>query len=277
MERSAATAPGPAPSRAFAVGIGRAFGGALLFGLPLLMTMEMWALGLAMDRLRLCILLLSALPLLVGLSYYGGFEETPSLREDVRDALIAILVGTASSVVLLALFGALGPGRTPSEIVAMVALQAAPASVGALLARSQLGGGEREKKDPPYFGELFLMAVGALFLSLNIAPTEETVLIAAKMTPVRGILLALLSLAVMHAFVYVVEFHGQHARPKGHGFAAVFLRFTLVGYALALLMSVYMLWLFGRLDGTAPTEAALIAVVLGFPAAMGAASARLIL
>lgn len=277
MDASAATVRRSAPSRNFAVGLGRAFGGALLFGLPLLMTMEMWALGFAMDRLRLVLLLLSALPLLVGLSYYGGFEETPSLREDVRDALIAVLVGTASSAALLALFGAIGPGRTADEIVGAIALQAAPASVGALLARSQLGGGEREKKDPPYFGELFLMAVGALFLSLNIAPTEETVLIAAKMTPARGIGLALLSLAVMHAFVYVVEFHGQHARPQGHSFLAVFLRFTVVGYALALLMSVYMLWLFGRLDGTAPAEAALIAVALAFPASVGAAAARLIL
>jgi len=277
MGTSSAAAPRPAAPRDFAIGIGRAFGGALLFGLPLLMTTEMWALGFAMDRLRLCVLLLSALPLLVGLSYYGGFEETPSLREDVRDALIAILVGTASSAALLALFGAIGPDRTLDEIVGTIALQAAPASVGALLARSQLGGGEREKKDPPYFGELFLMAVGALFLSLNIAPTEETVSIAAKMTPAQGIGLALLSLAVMHAFVYVVEFHGQHARPEGHGHATVFLRFTIVGYALALLVSVYMLWLFGRLDGTAPTEAALIAVVLAFPAAVGAAAARLIL
>jgi putative integral membrane protein (TIGR02587 family) len=265
------------PWRNFAVGLGRAFGGALVFGLPLLMTMEMWTLGFVMDRVRLLALLLSALPLLVGLSYYGGFEETPSLRDDVRDALVAVLVGAVSSCALLALFGAVGPERTLDEIVGAVALQTVPASVGALLARSQFGGGEREKKDPPYFGELFLMAVGALFLSLNMAPTEEMVLIAYRLTPEAAVALALLSLAVIHAFVYVVEFRGQHARPEGWGFLSIFLRFTAAGYALALLMSLYMLWLFGRLDGAAPQDVALVTVVLGFPASVGAAAARLVL
>jgi putative integral membrane protein (TIGR02587 family) len=268
---------GKSPSRDFVIGLGRAFAGALIFGLPLLMTMEMWALGFAMDRLRLVCLVASSLPLLVGLSYYGGFEETPSLREDVRDALIAVLVATASSGVLLVLFGAIGGHSTAEEIVGTVALQAVPASVGALLARSQLGGGEREKKDPPYVGELFLMAVGALFLSLNVAPTEEMVLIAYRMTPGMGLLLALLSIAVIHTFVYVVEFRGQHAAPEGHGFLSLFFRFSVAGYALALLMSLYMLWLFGRLDGAAPAEAALATAVLAFPASVGAAAARLIL
>jgi uncharacterized membrane protein len=52
----------------FAVGLARAFGGALVFSLPLLMTMEMWWLGFAMDRLRLALLLAVQLPLLVGLA-----------------------------------------------------------------------------------------------------------------------------------------------------------------------------------------------------------------
>ena len=37
----------------YARGLARAFGGAILFCLPLLMTMEMWALGFEMDRFRL--------------------------------------------------------------------------------------------------------------------------------------------------------------------------------------------------------------------------------
>jgi len=39
--------------RAYIRDLGRAFGGALLFSLPLLMTMEMWALGFATEPERL--------------------------------------------------------------------------------------------------------------------------------------------------------------------------------------------------------------------------------
>ena len=36
-------------------GLGRACGGALIFGLPMLMTNELWELGATMDRLRLAL------------------------------------------------------------------------------------------------------------------------------------------------------------------------------------------------------------------------------
>ena len=44
-------------NRAYAVGLARAFGGAIIFGIPLLMTMEMWFLGFYLDRGRLLLFL----------------------------------------------------------------------------------------------------------------------------------------------------------------------------------------------------------------------------
>jgi len=57
--------------------------------------------------------------------------------------------------------------------------------MGALLARRQFGAdrNDAEKAESRYSGELFLMVAGALFLSLNIAPTEETRLIAYRLAP----------------------------------------------------------------------------------------------
>ena len=54
--------------------VARAFGGASIFGLPLLMTMEMWSLGGYVDRPRLIVMVVVNLPLLVALSHYIGFE-----------------------------------------------------------------------------------------------------------------------------------------------------------------------------------------------------------
>ena len=279
------------PTRTFAVGLARAVGGAIVFGLPLLMTMEMWWLGFTMDRTRLALLLVVTVPVLVGLSHLSGFEETNGLREDVVDAFVACTVGFVVGAGVLALFGLLRPGKPLGELLGMIALQAVPGSIGALFAQSQLGpqqggagnagsaGGAdgRRRRDTGYGGQLFLMAAGALFLAFNVAPTEEMVVISYKMTPWHVLALAVASLVVMHAFVYALEFSGQERIAPGAPVWRVFLRFTIVGYAIALLISAYVLWTFGRLDDTSWGERVTASLVLGFPAAVGAAAARLIL
>ncbi len=267
------------PAR-FLVGLGRGFAGALLFALPMQMTMEMWALGFTMDRWRLALLLLLAIPLLIGISHRIGFEETFSLRESVRDAMIAYGIGILTSVVMLALFKLLVTDMPMREMTGKIAVQAVPASIGALLGRSELGSGEDDADDDPqagYGSELFMMAVGALFLNLNMAPTEEMILISYKMTPWHALATILLSIAIMHAFVYAVSFKGGHElagdTPRWHAL----IRFTLPGYVIALLISLYALWSFGRLDGGSFTPAMMAMIVLAFPGAIGAAAARLIL
>jgi uncharacterized membrane protein len=50
-----------------------------------------------------------------------------------------------------------------------------------------------------------------------------------------------------------------------------------MGYLLALLLSAWLLWTFGRLDGLSAINGLKAAMVLGLPAAIGAAAARLIL
>jgi putative integral membrane protein (TIGR02587 family) len=166
------------------------------------------------------------------------------------------------------------------EVIGKVLLLAIPGSIGAALAANQLGsrvGEEKKGRDETYAGELFLMVAGALFLSFNVAPTEEMILIAYQMTPWHALALTLTSLLLMHAFVYAVEFKGQATLRPGIPQWSGFLRFTVVGYALVLLVSLYMLWTFGRTDGTGFSEIVNAATVLAFPGSIGAAAARLIL
>ena len=51
----------------FLIGLARAFGGAILFSFPILMTMEMWQLGFYIDRFRLALFIVAFIPLLFGL------------------------------------------------------------------------------------------------------------------------------------------------------------------------------------------------------------------
>jgi putative integral membrane protein (TIGR02587 family) len=263
----------------FALGVVRAAGGAIIFALPLLMTMEMSQLGFTMDRGRLALLVIVLLPALALLSYHAGFETTLRWRDDVFDAFVAYGIGFGASALVLWLLGVVTRATPFSLALGQITVQTVPASIGAMLARSLLSGERADEEQPgsSYAGEIFIMAVGALFLAFSIAPTEEVLIITFRLSPFSTILLALVSLAMMHAFVYAVEFRGQIQRAPYTTAAGEFFRLTVVGYAVSLLVCAYVLWTFGRADGLHPLEAIRASVVLGFPAAIGAAAARLIL
>lgn len=280
MSVASATNGAPGVHPAFLRGLGRAFAGALIFALPMLMTMEMWRLGFYMDPGRLAVLLALTVPMLVGLSRFGGMRPTARLRDDVADAFVVLLVAALAATVVLYLFGVLSPGMSAREVVGKIVLQTVPGSFGAMLARSQLGGepeARRDKDAPTYWGEMFLMGAGALFLSFNMAPTEEMVLITYKMAPWQSAALAVVSLGLMHAFVYTLNFRGGSVRPGHIPAWSVFARFTCVGYAIVLGVSLFALWAFGRTDGDSLRNIISASIVLGFPGAIGAASARLLL
>ncbi|MDZ4371949.1 MAG: TIGR02587 family membrane protein [Phenylobacterium sp.] len=256
-------------------GLARASAGALIFGFPLLMTMEMWAFGAHMGRWRLATFVLVTAGVVYGLNRFAGFRDETSPFDDLLDTASALLVGFVVSTALLALFGLIGPQTALREGIGMVAVQAAPASMGAMLANKQLQQdrpSESKEDRAGYLGQLFLMGAGALFLAFNVAPTEEMLLIGFRMGAWHAVALVLVSLAALHALVFTVGFAGQH---ESEGHLKAFARFTLAGYGLALLVSLYVLWTFGRLDG-GMSEAVRSVVVLGFPAAIGAAIARLV-
>jgi putative integral membrane protein (TIGR02587 family) len=282
MARSdAARASVAEANRQFGSELVRAFGGAILFSFPMLMTMEMWWLGFHIDPFRLSLLFGLMLPLLVRLSKYGGMRRTASLWDDLADALVVIAVSFAAALLILWLFRVVDASMPMREILGKVVVQTFPASIGGMLARNQFGSREAEREEEEaeatYAGELFLMVVGALFLSLNLSPTEEIILLAYQMSAWQELTLALLSIIVMHAFVYNVEIRGSHRPRPGETFWSLFARFTIVGYALVLVVSIYVLWTFGRTDGTAMEEILSAAIVLSFPGAIGAAAARVIL
>lgn len=266
--------------------LGRAYAGAILFSFPILMTMEMWALGVSLDGFRIALLTAMSIPLLVGLSYHDGFEITSSLREDIFDTFVAYAVGFSSSAVMLFLFNVINFQMSFDGVVGRIALQAVPAAIGATMARSLLqdeDGEPDEKNDPresaTYIGQIFLMTAGAIFLSMSVAPTEEMVLLGFKMTAWHTLGLLALSLLLMQCFFYAVESRGNANALAARDAAqwSIFLRFTVVGYAIVLLISYYVLWTFGSLDGMGWIEQVESVIVLAVPASVGASASRLIL
>jgi putative integral membrane protein (TIGR02587 family) len=262
------------------VGFTRAFAGALIFALPMMMTMEFWQLGFTMSQLKLALLFVVMLPLLTGLSWIGGFEPTSTLGDDFVDALVAVAIAALMSVAVLWLFGIIRWDMPLSEIVGKLALQTFAGSFGAILARSQLSGqaGEPKKERRNWYpAGLIVMGAGALFLGLNVAPTEEVIVLSYKMDVWQLLTLAAGTLVLMHAFVYFAGFRGAPEAVPGATFVSQFARYTVVGYALSLVIGLYLLWTFGRTEGTGLGEIVSACIVLGFPNAVGAAASRLIL
>ena len=266
------------PNSAHAVDLAHDVGGAILFSFPLLMTMEMWWLGFYMDRYRLALFLILAFIVVIALSYFEGADET--FKIEILDALVACAVGYTVAATMLGLFGIIKPGMSVDELIGKISLHAVPGSIGAILARRLLEVEEtkKERRRREWYGaKIFLMGVGAIFLAFQLAPTEEMILIGHRMTEWHAIALALLSLCLMQAFICSVERRGRQRLFAADFFWGVFLRYTVVGYSVALMISLYVLWTFGRLDGAALAEAMMATIVLGFPASLGAAAARLIL
>lgn len=264
-------------NRDYAVALGRAFAGAVIFGLPLLMTMEMWGLGHALSPLMLLQFSLANLVMLFGLSKVAGFEESHRSLDDVLDALAAYAVGVIVSVIGLNLVGVIGPDTHLAEAAGKIAIQAVPASFGAMIGARIMGDDQVEQGEQwrdAYSGQLFLFGAGALFLSFTIAPTEEVLLIAFQMTPWHAFVLVLLSILVVHLILHKAGFRGQEER-TGAGVALI-LRQTLPAYAIAALMSAYVLWTFGSTNGLDWAHQVMAVAVLALPAALGAAIARLV-
>ncbi|MCA1662504.1 MAG: TIGR02587 family membrane protein [Novosphingobium sp.] len=277
-DRAASSASGVATTNAaYAVALARAFAGALIFGLPLLLTMEMWWLGFEADSRRLTLFLVVDLVVLYGLSHVAGFEESHSWVDDVLDAFAAFLAAAIVAALVLAVIGAIEPGQPLREIAGKIAVQAVPLSFGAMIGAKLLGEGERIEEQEhwrrSFSGSLFLMLAGALFLSFTVAPTEEIYLIAYMMTGWQTLALIGLSVVLLHAIVYNVGLPHQDARTASTRTAL--LRSTLPGYAIAVLASAFILWVFGRLGGVA--EAASMIAVLALPGAVGAAIARVVI
>lgn len=197
------------------------------------------------------------------------------------DALVAFAIGAVVSVLFLFVIAVLWLQVSVDELLGKTALMTVPASMGAVLSSKQLGEQEEQNRSNArsagYFAHLFIMAAGALFLCFSVAPTEEMVLIAFMMTPWHALSLALISLVIMDAIVFGLGFRGQVERPPGMSLPLAFLNYTVVGYAIAVLVSAWVLWTFGRLDGLGPLPAMMSVVVLALPAALGAAISRLII
>lgn len=264
-------------------GYSRGVLGALLVSVPLLATMEMWWMGFLIPPFRLLIFLAANFALLVVLEYFSGFQKGHvRLWEEVQDAVDAYGIGLLVAAVVLFLFGVIGPGMSFREVAGKIIVEAIPLSIGASIAISVFGerdaSRERRKRRAGFWGSQLIGVAGAAYFGFNVAPTEEPVMIGLGLDWWQALLLIVAGLSLTQAIVYSVGFAGSHRLPPGLVGWGALLRSGVVSYALTLLVTLFLLWMFGRIDAnTAAIPALYMTVTLGFINSLGAAAAKLII
>lgn len=285
-----------------AVVLARGASGGLLFGIPLLYTMEIWWVGAHTTPLQaLGVLAVGAVPIYL-LNQTSGFRETSKVR--VRDAIMDTLEALALALVLVTIVLILLreiTSTTPLETaIAKATYEALPFGIGIAVANHFLlgardagdadavqGGDDGEGAEQAAsastgddrglnatLADMGATAVGAVFVALNISPTDEIPMLASSMGRVWTVALVAASIAATYMIVFVAGFSREDQRHSQVGLFQRPLTETIASYLMALVCAAAMLWVFQRHHG--PWALWLQhTIVLGFPAAIGGAAGRL--
>lgn len=268
--------------RAYARGVA----GGLLFGTPLLFTMEMWWLGFALSPERLLIALGGNFLVLLILEHYSGFRGDSTFLDEVEDAVVALGLGLVVSVIILGMINLLRADMSLSELIGKAVMQTIAVSIGISVAVSQLGQQDEPENEPEeerkdragFWGNQGIALAGAIFFGLNVAATEEPVMMGYQMREWQTLVLLILSLLLVFGITYALDFRGESELKEGSHWYNAFLRDSVTTCATALLCAAGLLLLFGRINSDIALLSAIqMTVALGFATCLGAAAARLLI
>jgi len=261
----------------------RGLAGGVLFGTPLLFTMEMWWLGFSLPPEMLLATLAANFVVLLILEHFSGFREDTTFLEEVQDAVVSLGLGMFVSVVILGLINVIRPGMGLYEFAGKVLMETVAISIGISVAMTMLGendndDGHKDRDEVSFWGNQAEAVAGAVFFALNVAATEEPMMIGLQMTTLQSLILLVLTILTVFAITYSLEFSGGIAHREEVQWWNVLLEDSFSTCFTAISIAAGALFLFGRIDADTGLLSALqMTVALGFPTALGAAFARLLI
>lgn len=271
----------------------RAASGGLLFGVPLLFTVEVMWTGQHTEPLQGLAVLAVSFVVLTVLNHTAGFRGTQdkTLRLAVSDAVEGVALAIVLVLAMLVLLGEVDSSTPVAVLLGKAVYEVLPMCIGIGVAHSILresssgdastsdadGKGQRPSGSASLntsIADLGASFIGAVFIAISIAPTDEVPMVTASRSPIWLLMIVAASLLIAYSIVFVAGFAGQSRRHAQQGLLHHPLIETLASYVVALFSSYAMLWLFQHAD--APRRVTLAQViVLGLPAAIGGAAGRL--
>lgn len=274
--------------------LARAVSAGLLFGVPLLYTMEIWWIGSHTPPGQMLITLALLFAALMGLNATVGFRDSRdlSIAEAAGDALEAIAIGIVATTAALVVLRQITLDTPVATALGSVVNESIPFCLGIGVARFLLQGDPGITEDEPdgddeaasvdgspmrsSAADVGAAALGAVFVGLAIAPTDEVPMLASAMGPAWQVVVLIATLLMSYTIVFIAGFSGQDRRHQHAGIFDRPLTETLVTYLVALVVSAVLLWVFQR-GVSPPADFFARVVVLGLPASVGGAVGRLAL
>ena len=257
--------------------------GGLLFSLPLLYTMEVWRAGFTMPPERQLVYVLLAFVLLLGYNRYAGLHPDSTWTEVAIDSVEELGIGLLLSAAVLFMIGRIAPDQDPGEIIGRIVVEAVTVAIGVSVGTAQLGGnndaekaGMADKGEVSFGSQVTLAVCGAVLFAANVAPTEEIIHIGIELPGYRLALLGLTTMLLGALILFYSDFRGARRWVRAQGFGSV-LRGSVITYAVGLVTSAAILWLFGRFDGVGTAAIVGQTVALGVASTLGASAGRLLL
>ncbi len=279
----------------------RGAAGSFLFGIPLLYTVEVWAIGSSTDSLRLLAVQAVTFVVVLLLTQIEGFRRSLSIRplETVLESIEALGIGIICAAIALGLLRRITLETPLSEALGKLIFEGVPFSLGVTLARSTLDR-RRSSQRRTLDADLVIPAVamglrntvgnafkdtlvdidatliGAIVIAFSIAPTEEIPIIASALPTLWLLLVMAASLLISYIIVFASGFTNRRERSQ-RGLLLSPMAETLLAYIVVLVASALMLIFFQQLSGNDPWQEWLgNIIVLGLPASVGGAAGRIL-
>jgi putative integral membrane protein (TIGR02587 family) len=248
--------------------------------------MEMWVHSFLLPSWKIVVLLAVAFVVVVGYSAVSGFRRDRTWRALLIDSVETMGIAAVVSSVALLLLGRIGLETGLRDAVGKIALEMIPVAFGVSLAATQLASPDDPDDEQGStvgdgagviaFGRIFIAAGGALLFALNVAPTEEPMILGIEADWWMLLLVIAATLAMTLAIVFYADFRGGRRFEVGDSPLDHPVSETIAAYAVSLLVSLLLLWAFGRTDGASWSAIVGQMIMLAVVASFGAAAGRLL-
>ncbi|NJR17036.1 MAG: TIGR02587 family membrane protein [Calothrix sp. CSU_2_0] len=267
--------------------------GGLLFGIPLLYTMEVWWIGSLIKPQIMIIAIALTFITIYFLNRTEGFRKYRKQNrpyEAVLNTVEAMAIGIVCSTLMLILLQEITADNFFKESLGKIIFESVPFTLGVALANQFLGennstsetrnSNKKSKNNSDQLhatlSDIGATLIGATVIAFNIAPTDEITMLAASFSPIWLLLIIGTSLLVSYGIVFQAGFSNQQKRQQQRGIFQRPSSETIMAYLVSLFASALMLWFFQKLTFTDPWTMWLDhTLLLGLPASIGGAAGRL--
>jgi putative integral membrane protein (TIGR02587 family) len=250
--------------------------------------MEVWWTGSHTQATQMFAVLGALAVTLLILNKTAGFRSSPDvrIRDAIADTIPGLAIGLLVTGTVLVLIREITPATPAEQALGKMVYEAVPFCLGVGVARHFLRGrraglgdeddrGEADDDRPVgALADVGAATIGATFIALSIAPTDEVPMIASALGPGWVVAMVVASLLSSYVIVFEADLVGQAGRRSQAGAFQRPLTETIVAYLVALCVAAFLLWVFQR-DAEPTMDFLRRVVVLGFPAAIGGAAGRL--